>query len=157
MLIGASHVRLLFMWIFNVVALYACEQLIDGIEFSGNFGTLVLTGLVFALVNLLLKPVTKLLALPLILITFGIALFFINILMLYITGWIVSGFKIDALRSGRLGDDRDLGRELDPADHLRRRRPDEEALALSSRRSRAGSRRGTRSGCRRGACPAAAP
>ena len=86
--------RLLFSWFFNVVALYACEQLIDGIKFSGDFGTLVLAGLVFAIVNLLIKPVTKLLALPLIIITFGIALFFINILMLYITSWIVSGFDI---------------------------------------------------------------
>jgi putative membrane protein len=86
--------RLVYMWIFNVVALFACEQLIDGIEFSGNFGTLVLTGLVFALVNLLLKPAAKLLALPVIIITLGIALFFINILMLYITDWIVPGFDI---------------------------------------------------------------
>jgi putative membrane protein len=86
--------RLLYMWIFNVIALFACEKLIDGIEFSGNFGTLVLAGLVFAFVNLLLKPVTKLLALPLIIVTLGIALFFINILMLYITSWIVSGFDI---------------------------------------------------------------
>jgi putative membrane protein len=86
--------RLLYMWIINVVALFACEKLIDGIDFSGNFGTLVLAGLVFALVNMLIKPVVKLLAIPLILVTLGIALFFINILMLYITDWIVSGFDI---------------------------------------------------------------
>jgi putative membrane protein len=86
--------RLLYSWICNVVALYVAEKLVDGISFSGDFGILVLTGLVFALVNLLLKPAVKLLAFPLILITLGIALFFINILMLYITSWIVSGFKI---------------------------------------------------------------
>jgi putative membrane protein len=86
--------RLLYMWICNVVALYAAEKLVDGISFSGDFGILVLAGLVFALVNLLLKPVVKLLAIPLIIVTLGIALFFINILMLYITSWIVSDFKI---------------------------------------------------------------
>ena len=86
--------RLLYSWIINVVALYAAEKLVDGISFTGDFGILVVTGLVFALVNLLLKPVVKLLALPLIIVTLGIALFFINILMLYITDWIVSGFKI---------------------------------------------------------------
>jgi putative membrane protein len=86
--------RLLYSWIINVVALYAAEKLVDGISFTGDFGILVVTALVFALVNLLLKPVVKLLALPLIIVTFGIALFFINILMLYITSWIVSGFKI---------------------------------------------------------------
>jgi putative membrane protein len=86
--------RLLYLWVINVVALWVCDKLIDGIVFTGNFGTLVLAGLVFALVNMLLKPVVKLLAIPLILITLGIALFFINILMLYITDWIVSGFEI---------------------------------------------------------------
>jgi putative membrane protein len=86
--------RLLYAWICNVVALYAAEKLVDGISFSGDFAILVLAGLVFALVNMLLKPVVKLLAIPVIIVTLGIALFFINILMLYITSWIVSGFKI---------------------------------------------------------------
>ena len=86
--------RLAYMWLFNVVALYAASQLIAGIGYSDNFGTLVLTGLVFAAVNLFLKPAAKLLAFPLILFTLGIALFFINILMLYVTHWIVRGFTI---------------------------------------------------------------
>jgi putative membrane protein len=41
------------------------------------------------------KPIVTLLALPLVILTLGIVLFLINILMLYITDWIVSGFKID--------------------------------------------------------------
>jgi putative membrane protein len=86
--------RLAYMWLFNVVALYAASQLISGIDYSDSFGTLVLTGFVFAAVNLFLKPVAKLLAFPVILVTLGIALFFINILMLYLTSWIVSGFHI---------------------------------------------------------------
>ena len=42
-----------------------------------------------------MKPIVTLLALPLVILTLGIVLFLINILMLYITDWIVSGFKID--------------------------------------------------------------
>jgi len=86
--------RLAYMWLFNVVALFAASELIDGIGYSDDFGTLVLTGLVFAAVNLFLKPAAKLLAFPLILVTLGIALFFVNILMLYITDWVVPGFSI---------------------------------------------------------------
>jgi putative membrane protein len=86
--------RLAYMWLFNVVALYAASRLIDGIGYSDDFGTLVLTGLVFAAVNLFLKPAAKLLAFPLIVVTLGIALFFVNILMLYITDWVVPGFSI---------------------------------------------------------------
>jgi putative membrane protein len=86
--------RLAYMWSFNLLALYAAASLISGISYSDSFGTLALTALVFAAVNLFLKPATKLLAFPLILVTLGVALFFINVLMLYVTDWIVSGFSI---------------------------------------------------------------
>jgi putative membrane protein len=86
--------RLAYMWLFNVVALYAASQLIDGISYSDDFGTLVLTAFVFAAVNLFLKPAAKLLAFPLIFVTLGVALFFINVLMLYVTDWVVPGFSI---------------------------------------------------------------
>jgi putative membrane protein len=88
--------RLVYMWLCNIVALWAAESLISGIHFSGNFASIVLAALVFALVNLILKPVAKLLAFPLIILTLGIALFFVNILMLYITDWILSDFKIES-------------------------------------------------------------
>ena len=86
--------RLLYLWLFNLAALYAAAELVSGIDYSDDFGTLVLTAFVFAAVNLFLKPAAKLLAFPLILVTFGIALFFINLLMLYLTDWIVPGFRI---------------------------------------------------------------
>jgi putative membrane protein len=86
--------RLAYMWLFNVAALFAAAELIDGIAYSNDFGTLVLTGLVFAGVNLFLKPAAKLLAFPLIIVTLGIGLFFVNILMLYVTDWLVPGFSI---------------------------------------------------------------
>jgi putative membrane protein len=86
--------RLVYSWLCNIIALFAAEQLISGIDFSGNLGTIVLAALVFAVVNLLLKPIVTLLAIPLIILTLGIALFLVNILMLYVTSWIVSGFKI---------------------------------------------------------------
>jgi putative membrane protein len=46
-------------------------------------------------VNMLVKPIVQLLTLPLIIITLGIALFFVNLLMLYITSWVVDDFNID--------------------------------------------------------------
>ena len=45
-------------------------------------------------VNVILKPVVKLLALPLIVFTLGAALFFVNLFMLYLTTWIVGPFRI---------------------------------------------------------------
>jgi putative membrane protein len=85
-------------WLFNIAAIFLASIFIDGIDYASDFWILVLAGLVFALVNLLVKPLVKLLALPLIALTLGIALFFINMLMLYITSWIVPGFAISSFR-----------------------------------------------------------
>jgi putative membrane protein len=91
--------RLVYSWLCNILALWVADELISGIHFSGNFATIVIAALVFAVVNLLLKPIVKLLALPVIVLTLGIALFFVNLLMLYITDWLVSGFKITSFWS----------------------------------------------------------
>ena len=86
--------RLAESWVFNIAAIFVASVFVDGIDYADKFWVLVLAGLVFGLVNMLLKPVVKLLALPLILLTFGIALFFVNMLMLYVTTWIVGPFHI---------------------------------------------------------------
>ena len=88
--------RLLYSWIVNVAAIWLASVFIDGIQYSDDYWILVVTGLVFSLVNLLVKPIIKLLALPLVILTLGIVLFFINLLMLYLTDWIVPGFTIDS-------------------------------------------------------------
>jgi putative membrane protein len=82
-------------WAFNVAALFVAAWVVDGIGYGDKAWTLFGAALVFSLVNMLVKPFVKLLALPLIIITLGIALFFINLLMLYLTSWIVSDFNID--------------------------------------------------------------
>ena len=43
-----------------------------------------------------MRPLIILFTLPLVLLTLGIALFFINLLMLYLTSWIVDDFTIDS-------------------------------------------------------------
>ena len=91
--------RLLFAWIFNIAAIFVASVFVDGINYSDDFWILVLAGFVFGLVNAIVKPIVKLLALPLIILTVGVALFFINLLMLYITSWIVPHFSIDSFMS----------------------------------------------------------
>ena len=48
----------------------------------------------FGVLNTLLKPLLRLITLPLALLTFGIAWFFVSLLMLVLTDDIVSGFTI---------------------------------------------------------------
>jgi putative membrane protein len=92
--------RLLYTWIANVAAIWVASLFVDGVDYSEDYWVLIVTGLVFGFVNFLVKPIVKLLALPVIIVTLGIALFFINLLMLYITSWIVPGFEIDSFMSG---------------------------------------------------------
>jgi putative membrane protein len=56
--------------------------------------TLLVAAAVYALVNTVVKPFVTFLALPLILVTLGIAYFFVNVLMLWLTAAIVNGFEI---------------------------------------------------------------
>ena len=70
-------------------------MLLSGIDYDG-FGVLVVASLVFSVVNIFVRPLIILFTLPLVLLTLGIALFFINLFMLYLTSWIVDDFTIDS-------------------------------------------------------------
>ncbi len=61
--------------------------------------TLLIVALIFGLVNTLVRPVVKLVALPLYLLTLGLIAFVINALMLMLTSWVADqldvGFGVD--------------------------------------------------------------
>jgi putative membrane protein len=88
--------RFVVTWFFNIVALWVAAELIDGIGYSGNEWVVVLAALVFSLVNIFVKPLVILFTLPLVILTLGLALFFVNLLMLYLTSWIVDDFKVES-------------------------------------------------------------
>ena len=88
--------RFIVTWFFNIVALWVAAELIDGIGYSGNEWAILIAALVFSLVNIFVKPVVILFTLPLVILTLGLALFFINLLMLYVTSWIVDDFKVES-------------------------------------------------------------
>lgn len=90
--------RILLLWGCNVAALFVAEWAIDGVDFDSAW-TVVVAGAVFGVVNFVVKPIVKLLALPVIVLTLGIALFFVNLLMLYITSWVTGGFDIGSFGS----------------------------------------------------------
>ncbi|HEX2044312.1 MAG TPA: phage holin family protein [Gaiellaceae bacterium] len=85
--------RLLFSWLSNVVALFAAALVVPGIDYGDTFWALFVAGLVFALVNLVVRPLVVLLALPAVVLTLGLALLLVNAFMLYLTDWIVPEFE----------------------------------------------------------------
>jgi putative membrane protein len=86
--------RLAFTWVFNTVALFIATWLLSGLSYGSDWWALLIAGLVFTLVNFFLKPVLAILSIPFILVTFGLFYFLINVLMLYLTHWIVPQFTI---------------------------------------------------------------
>ena len=81
---------------FNIVALWVAAGVLDGISYGDSFWVLVIAGLVLTWVNMLIRPIVTILAIPAIILTLGFALFLISLLMLYITSWLVDDFKIDS-------------------------------------------------------------
>jgi len=91
--------KLAVAWAGNIAAIFVAAWLLDGIDYGNDWWALVLAALVFSLVNAFVRPVVTVLSLPLIVLTLGIALFFVNLLMLYVTSWIVPDFTIDGFWS----------------------------------------------------------
>lgn len=94
--------RFLVTWAFNVAALWVADNLLSGVHVSGGHPwlTLVLAGLVFSLANMVVKPIVAILAIPLIILTLGIAYFLVNVLMVFLTSWVVGDFHVDGFWSG---------------------------------------------------------
>ena len=78
----------------NAVALWVADLLIDGIRIDTVWRAL-LAGAILGIINWFVKPVVQLLSLPLIVLTLGIALFFVNLAMLALAAWLTPGFSID--------------------------------------------------------------
>lgn len=80
----------------NAIALWVATIVVSGIDLDadttgGKIATLLIVAAIFGLVNSLIKPVVKLLSIPLFVITLGLITFVINALMLWLTGAISHG------------------------------------------------------------------
>src|SRR4051794_31127270 len=94
--------HLLVRWISNVAALFAAAWLLTGISYGHQWWTLLVAAAVFTAVNAVLKPVLTVLSIPFIVVTLGIFYFLINILMLYVTDWLVPDFRISSFGAAAL-------------------------------------------------------
>lgn len=81
-------------WVSNVVALFVAAWLLAGVSYGHQWWTLFIAAAVFTLVNWWVKPVLAVLSIPFIVVTLGLFYFLINVLMLYITDWVVPDFEI---------------------------------------------------------------
>ena len=85
----------------NAAALWVATRIVPGVSFDGGLIPFLAVALVFGVINATLRPLTKILTFPLILVTLGIFALVVNGLMLWLTsslssslglGFHVSGF-----------------------------------------------------------------
>jgi putative membrane protein len=88
--------RLLVAWAVDAASLAVAAWIFSGVSVGGSAGTLILAALVYGILATFIKPVLKLLTLPLAIVTLGIAWFFVAMFILWLTDAIVSGFRIDS-------------------------------------------------------------
>lgn len=64
--------------VFNALAAVAAVRIVPGAEFQGDWLQIAMVAAIFGVVNAYLRPIVKLLSLPLRLLTFGLIGFVIN-------------------------------------------------------------------------------
>ena len=90
--------QLVLSWVANAVVLGIVVGLLDGVTVD-SAGDLIRAALLFGILNTILKPILRLLTLPLAFITLGLIWFGVAMLMLWVTDLLVSGFHIHGFRS----------------------------------------------------------
>lgn len=91
----------------NAGALYVADFLIGGITFSGDWWKFLVVALAFSLLNTYVRPILRILTLPISVITLGIFLLVINAAMLLLTSAISDqlslGFRVADFWAAFLG------------------------------------------------------
>lgn len=86
-------VELLARFVGNLAALWVASELFSEMTYGDSFWVLVAAAAVFTVVNWIIKPIVTILSIPLIILTLGVAYFFVNMLMLLVTDWVVPEFE----------------------------------------------------------------
>ena len=84
----------------NAAAIWVATAVVSGItltsaDWQHQTLTVVLVALIFGVLNFIIKPIVKLLSLPLFILTLGLITFVINALMLWLTSWASGKLSLD--------------------------------------------------------------
>jgi putative membrane protein len=91
--------KFILRWTINAVALFVAVQLLEGIDMDGGVVNLIWLGLIFGLINALLRPLLKFITFPFILLTLGLFTLVINSFLFWLTSVIGQSFGLDLMIS----------------------------------------------------------
>lgn len=90
-------------WLLNSLGLWVAVRLFgsgySSMEISASTVTFLLGGLVFSIINAVLKPLLVVLSLPFIVLTLGIFMFIVNGVLVYISTRLTPGLSMSFLNS----------------------------------------------------------
>lgn len=88
-------------WIASSFGMFLCISWFGTVDpsqtFSAPWVLYVVAGLIFSLVNSFIKPLIKMMALPLAILTMGVSTIIINTLMVVVTIYLLPGVEMDLL------------------------------------------------------------
>ena len=87
--------KLIIRILINAVAIWLTSLLLPGFTLTGNVFSLILVAVIFGLVNAIIRPIVKLLTLPINLVTLGLFTLVINALMLILTVWLSGSLSLE--------------------------------------------------------------
>ena len=85
----------------NIIAVFVATKVVPGVSFDDWVG-LALFAVVLGLLNAVVKPILTILALPVVLLTLGLAILLINAVVFLLAAAIVPGFHVDGFLSALL-------------------------------------------------------
>lgn len=86
--------KLILRVLINAVAIWLTSLLVPNFDFTGGVLELIIVAVIFGLVNALIRPIVKLLTLPINLLTLGLFTLVINALMLALTVWLSGALSL---------------------------------------------------------------
>jgi putative membrane protein len=95
--------RLILTIVGNALALLATAYFVPGIRFTGSITQLLLAGLIFGVLNLIVRPLAVILSLPALVLTLGLFYFVLNGLLLWGFSKLMPGYDVSGLWPGILG------------------------------------------------------
>ena len=94
--------KIMQQWILLILGIFLASQLLSGIQYDST-GALVAVVLILSVLNMIIRPLLILLALPFVIFTLGLGILVINAFLFSLVGELVPGFHVDGFGSAFFG------------------------------------------------------
>lgn len=95
--------RMLLRWILLTISLAGTAALLPGVQVSGGVWPVLWTAALFALVNVLIGTLLRIITLPLMLLTLGLFTIVVNAVVLWLTDVLTDSLEVDGFWAGLFG------------------------------------------------------